>query len=89
MVFSKARLQLLDDFSIFMSDGKSIEREPTYTYLGIWIRQTFFFFLKLRFITNTKSLTHHYILYDLVGWTALAIRRKQHWYIFIYKSNAR
>jgi len=48
-----------------------------------------FFFFMLRFITNTKSLTHHYILYDLVGWTALAIRRKQHWYIFIYKSNAR
>lgn len=40
----------------------------------------------LRFITNTKSLTHHCILYDLVGWTSLKIRRQQHWYIFIYKA---
>ena len=40
----------------------------------------------LRFITNAKSLTHHCILYDLVGWTSLAIRRQQHWLIFIYKA---
>ena len=40
----------------------------------------------LRFITNAKSLTHHCILYEMVGWTSLTIRRKQHWYIFIYKA---
>ncbi len=37
-------------------------------------------------ITNAKSRTHHCILYEMVGWTSLAICRKQHWYIFIYKA---
>lgn len=26
-----------NDFSIFTSDGKSIERVPSYEYLGIWL----------------------------------------------------
>lgn len=40
----------------------------------------------LHFITNAKSLTHHCILYYLVGWMSLTIHRQQHWYIFIYKA---
>lgn len=32
----------------------------------------------LHFITNAKSLTHHCILYYLVGWMSLTIRRQQH-----------
>lgn len=39
----------------------------------------------LCFISNTKSLTHHCILYDLDGWP-FTIHRQQHWYIFIYKA---
>ena len=40
----------------------------------------------LRFITNSTFRTHHCILYSLVGWSSLATRRLQHWYIFIYKA---
>ncbi len=37
MFFSKAQAQVLDNLSIFTSDGKIIERVPSYKYLGIWI----------------------------------------------------
>ncbi len=148
--FSKAQAQVLDNLSIFTSDGKMIERVPFYKYLGIWIddkllfnvhianlirklklklgfyfrnKSNFTFSAKkklvettfltvldygdilymhaassiltsldsvyhasLRFITNAKSRTHHCILYEMVGWTSLAIHRKQHWYISIYKA---
>ena len=40
----------------------------------------------IRVITNTTSLTHHRILYDLMGWASLTTCRQQHWYIFIYKA---
>jgi len=35
------------------------------------------------FITNSKALTHHYLLYSWVGWPVLSIYRLKHWYIFI------
>ncbi|MDF4405775.1 hypothetical protein P3471_24855, partial [Vibrio parahaemolyticus] len=41
------------------------------------------FHASLCFNTNTKSVTRHCILYDLVGWTSLTTCRQQHWYIFI------
>ena len=37
-------------------------------------------------LSNPKSLTHHCILYQLVGWSSLSRHRQQHWYIFIYKA---
>uniref|UniRef100_A0A3P9K1B3 Reverse transcriptase domain-containing protein n=1 Tax=Oryzias latipes TaxID=8090 RepID=A0A3P9K1B3_ORYLA len=40
----------------------------------------------LRFITNCKTMTHHCELYSRVGWPALTIRRRIHWYTFIYKA---
>lgn len=40
----------------------------------------------LRFISNSSYRTHHCILYSLTGWTSLATRRLQHWYVFIYKA---
>ena len=40
----------------------------------------------LRFITGCKSLTHHCILYEKVGWLSLSARRLHHWYIFVYKA---
>lgn len=40
----------------------------------------------LRFITNLKSLTHHCLLYSLVGWFSFLIQRWMHWHIFIYKA---
>lgn len=40
----------------------------------------------LRFITNSKSLTHHCNLYQKVGWPSLSFRRLTHWYSFIYKA---
>ncbi len=39
----------------------------------------------LRFITNSKALTHHCLLHSQVGWPALSSRRLKHWYLFIYK----
>ncbi len=39
----------------------------------------------LRFITNSKALTHHCFLYSRVGWSALSYHRLKHWYVFIYK----
>ncbi len=43
MFFSKAQTQVLDNLSIFTSDGKIIERVPSYKYLGIWIDDNFLF----------------------------------------------
>lgn len=40
----------------------------------------------LRFISNSPFRTHHCNLYSSVGWTSLATRRLQHWYMFIYKA---
>lgn len=40
----------------------------------------------LRFITNLKSLTHHCLLYSLVGWFSFFIQRWMHWHLFIYKT---
>lgn len=40
----------------------------------------------LRFITNSKSLTHHCHLYERAGLTSLSLRRWFHWHIFIYKA---
>ena len=40
----------------------------------------------LRFITGEKYDTHHCILYNKVGWSSLADRRKKHWYLFIFKA---
>jgi len=37
MVFSKARVQPLDNCGLLSLDGKSIERVSSYKYLGIWI----------------------------------------------------
>ncbi len=39
----------------------------------------------LRFITNSKVLTHHCLLFSRVGWLALSSRRRKHWCLFIYK----
>lgn len=40
----------------------------------------------LRFITNCKFSTHHCALYNIVSWPSLAVRRKMHWYLLIYKA---
>ncbi len=40
----------------------------------------------LRFITDCKFSTHHCILYNRVAWSSLAVRRKMHWYLLIYKA---
>ena len=40
----------------------------------------------LRFISNSAFRTHHCALYASVGWSSLAMRRMQHWYILIYKA---
>ena len=40
----------------------------------------------LRFITGDIYNTHHCILYNKVGWPSLAIRRDQHWFLFVYKA---
>uniref|UniRef100_A0A0E9SRK3 Uncharacterized protein n=1 Tax=Anguilla anguilla TaxID=7936 RepID=A0A0E9SRK3_ANGAN len=40
----------------------------------------------LHFISNSLFCTHHCVLYDLVSWSSLSLRRLQHWYIFIYKA---
>ena len=40
----------------------------------------------LRFITGDSYSTHHCILYDKVGWSPLAVRRDQHWYLFVFKA---
>ena len=40
----------------------------------------------IRFITQANYDTHHCHLYQLVGWTSLALRRKLHWYQFIFKA---
>jgi len=40
----------------------------------------------LRFITNLKTLTPRCSLYARVGWTALSIRRHNHWHVLIYKA---
>ena len=40
----------------------------------------------LRFITGDTYNTHHCILYNKVGWPSLAIRRDQHWFLFVYKA---
>lgn len=40
----------------------------------------------LRFITRRKHSTHHCVLYDLVGWPSLDIRRHKHWLLFVYKA---
>uniref|UniRef100_A0A8C6KGR8 Reverse transcriptase domain-containing protein n=1 Tax=Nothobranchius furzeri TaxID=105023 RepID=A0A8C6KGR8_NOTFU len=37
----------------------------------------------LRFITNCRAITHHCELYSRVKWPSLAIRRQNHWYVFI------
>lgn len=40
----------------------------------------------LRFVTSLKTLTHHCVLYERLGWTSLSLRRLKHWRIFIYKA---
>ena len=40
----------------------------------------------IRFITGDSYDTHHCILYDRVGWSSLAERRKLHWHLFLYKA---
>ena len=40
----------------------------------------------LRFITGNSFRTHHCNLYLKVGWSSLAMRRKQHCCLFIYKA---
>lgn len=40
----------------------------------------------LRFITGHGVRTHHCSLYLKVGWSLLAMRRKQHCCLFIYKA---
>ncbi len=40
----------------------------------------------LRFIKDCKFSTHHCILYNRVAWSSLAVRRKMHWYLLIYKA---
>uniref|UniRef100_A0A8C2EK04 Reverse transcriptase domain-containing protein n=1 Tax=Cyprinus carpio TaxID=7962 RepID=A0A8C2EK04_CYPCA len=40
----------------------------------------------LRFISDSKPLTHHCILYNRVSWPSLSIRRKIHFYLIIYKT---
>jgi hypothetical protein len=39
----------------------------------------------LRFILNSKTLTHHCTLYTMVGWPSLVTRRLSHWYTFFIK----
>ncbi len=40
----------------------------------------------LRFIMDCTCSTHHCILYNRVAWSSLAVRRKMHWYLLIYKA---
>lgn len=40
----------------------------------------------LRFISNSLPHTHRCVLYNLVPWSSLRLRRQLHWYIFIYKA---
>lgn len=40
----------------------------------------------LRYISNSAYRTHHCTLYTLVGWSSLALRRMQHWYVLLYKA---
>lgn len=40
----------------------------------------------LRFVTNSTSLTHHCVLYELSGQSSLDIKRQSHWYLFVYKA---
>ena len=47
---------------------------------------TLFIMHPLHFITNSKSLTHHCTLYQMVGWASLYMLRKIHLYVFIYKA---
>lgn len=43
------------------------------------------FKIEMECIANAKSLPRHCILYDLFGWTSLAVCIQHHIYIFIYK----
>ncbi len=40
----------------------------------------------LRNISNSGYRTHHCTLYSLVGWPSIAMRRLQHWYLFLYRA---
>lgn len=52
-----------------------------YSLLHLWSLDSVYH-ASLCFITKKRSLTHHCILYELVGWTSPTTRRQQHWYIF-------
>ena len=56
MVFSKACSQLLDDFSISQSDGKSIETVPLFKHFSIWIDDKLSFNVGLRIINLIRKL---------------------------------